>query len=181
MSRRPTPAERARLRADAALAAPPPRFRGLRAAILSLELVIAGRRYPISEALDGDTPWELTTDGAASITLPIRSPDESLVRALADEAQLQRDGVSVRIDATNYVLASVSSDGAGLFTLVFEDEVAWRLRQFTRFIAATRETVTRAGFVQRMVEEASRPPRASMRSFIPQVRDVQPIARAAAP
>jgi hypothetical protein len=175
MARQPTPAQRARARRDAALAAPPPRLRGMRASVRNLRLVIAGREYPISGAIDGDTPWEMTTDGASTVTLPIRSADGSLVEVLADEALLQRTGARVTIDGTVYVLSGVSADETGLYTLSLEDEVAWRLRQFTRFLSATRGTVTRAGFVRRMVEEASRPPRARMRSFIPEVRDVQPI------
>jgi len=149
----------------------------MRSSVLALSLFARGREYPISLAIDGDTPWELTVEGAASVTLPLRSPDLSLLDVLSDEGLLQTDGVSCRIDGVTYVVATVAADDTGLFTLVLEDEVAWRLRQFTRFLSASRATVTRAGFVRRMAEEASRPPRARMRTFIPEVRDVQPIAR----
>lgn len=178
MSRKPTPAERARARRDAALAAPPPKLTGLRTSVQNLRLVARGREYPIGLAIEGDTPWEMPIDGAATITLPIRSPDGALLKVLTDEALLQVDGVRTTIDGVVYVVQAVNSDGTGLYTLTLEDEVAWRLRKFTSFLSATRGTVTRAGFIRRLVEEAQKPPRAPMRSFIPEVRDVQPIAKA---
>lgn len=177
MSAKPTPAQRARARRDAALAAPPPKLRGMRAASLDLRLVARGREYPIGPSIEGDTPWEMTIEGAATVTLPIRSPDGAILDVLTDESLLQTDGVRTTIAGVVYVVSAVNSDGLGLYTLTLEDEVAWRLRKFTSFLSATRGTVTRAGFVKRLVTEASKPPRAVMRSFIPEVRDVQPIAK----
>ncbi|WP_217913240.1 hypothetical protein [Miltoncostaea marina] len=174
-----TPAQRARIRArqGAAMAAPPPRITPRRGSVESLTLTAQGRRWPVGAAIDGDTAWEMTTEGAATVTLPVRSPNDSLLRVLTDEALIQRDGITVEVDGVSYALASVSSDGTGLYTLTFEDQVAWRLRQFTKFLAATRATTTRAGFVRRLVAEASAPPRERMRWFIPELRDVQPVAR----
>ena len=171
-----TPAARARARRDPAIALPPPRPVGDRStAIRNLHLRVAGRVYAIGSSIDGDTPWEMTIDGAATVTLPIRSPDDSLLEVLADEALLQEEGVRVTIDGVVYVATDVSSDDAGLYTVVFEDEVAWRLRQFTRFMSSTRKTSTRALFIQRMVDEASRKPLEPIRSFIPEIGDRQRI------
>lgn len=161
------------------MAAPPPRIRPRRDAIENLTLTAVGRRWLIGPAVEGDTPWEMTTDGAATVTIPVRSPDERLLRILTDEAEIARRGVTVDVDGVVYALASVTSDGLGLYHLTFEDLVAWRLRQFSRFMAATRATTTRAGFVRRLVAEASAPPRDRIRWFIPELRDVQPVAPAA--
>lgn len=54
---------------------------------------------------------------------------------------------------------------------------AWRLRQFTSFKHDSRKKTTRALFIQRMVDEASAPPLAPMRSFIPEVGDKQRIVK----
>lgn len=176
MSSTPTPAQRVRARQDAAMAAPPPRVRPRREAIENLTLTAVGRPWLIGPAVEGDTSWEMTTDGAATVTIPLRSPDERLLRILTDEAELARRGVTVDVDGVVYALASVTSDGAGLYSLTFEDLVAWRLRQFSKFVAATRATTTRAGFVRRLIAEASSPPLARLRWFIPELRDVQPVA-----
>lgn len=179
MSKKPrkaTPAQRVRARRDPAVASPPLRPRGDRASsVRELALSIAGREYPIGANVEGDTPWELTIEGAATVTIPVRSPDESLLVALANEALMQEDGVRVTIDDVVYVLTSVSGDDTGLLTLVFEDEVAWRLRQFSRFIASSRGKSTRALFIKRMVDEASRAPLAPMQAFIPELGDKQRI------
>ena len=172
-----TAAARVRARRNPAIKLPPPRPQGsFRTPLDKLRLRIAGREYPIGENIEGDTPWEMTIDGAATVTIPIRSPDESLLRALSDEALLQRGGVSLSIDGIIYVLRTVESDDTGLYTLTFEDEVAWRLRQFSKFMAASRKTHTRALFIQKMVDEAQKPPYPIMRSFIPELGDPQPIA-----
>ncbi|HEY3019592.1 MAG TPA: hypothetical protein VGJ32_05330 [Solirubrobacteraceae bacterium] len=171
-----TPAARARARRDPALAQPPPRPVGSRtSSIRNLHLRVAGRTYPIGANVEGDTPWEMTLEGAATVTIPLRSPDESLLDVLADEALLQEQGVRLAVDDVVYVLVSVAGDDTGLYTLVFEDEVAWRLRQFTRFLARSRKTHTRALFIQGMVDEASRKPLAPMRSFVPELGDRQRI------
>lgn len=173
---RDTPAKRARARRDAALMAPPKRVKP-RTDISALKLEAAGRTYPIGENIDGDHPWELTLEGAATVAIPIRSPDASLLDVLADEALIQEQGVRVVIDGVVYAVASVNSDGTGLYTLTLEDEVAWRLRQFSRFMSADRRSINRAGFIYRMVQEASRPPLAPMPAFIPEINDKQPVAR----
>lgn len=74
--KKPTPAARARARRDPALATPPSRPVGSRtSAIRNLHLRVAGRAYPIGANVEGDTPWEVTIEGAATVTIAIRSPD----------------------------------------------------------------------------------------------------------
>lgn len=175
--RRLTPAQRARQLADKKLLDPPPKLRRNPQSVRELAVTIRGRTYPIGANIDGDTPWEYTCDSAATITVPVRSPDGSLMRLLSNEALLMQDGASVEVDGVTYMVVGVSEDGTGLVTLTLEDQVAWRLRKFTRYMQATRGTVTRAGFVRRFVEEASRAPRAPMRAFIPEFSDVQPVAK----
>lgn len=178
-----TVAARVRARKDPAIGQPPPVPTGARTDTLrSLNLQAGGRLYPIADNIDGATPWAMTMEGAATLTIPVRVTDESLLAVLTDEALLQDEGVRVAVNGVRYVLASVNADEGGLYTLQFEDEVAWRLRQFSRFLSASRKTTTRALFIQRMVDEASgvRPkakdlPYEPIRSFIPELGDRQRI------
>lgn len=173
---RDTPAKRARARRDPAIFTPPPRPKGDRtSSIRNLHLVARGVPYPIGPVIEGDTPWSMSMDAAGTVTLPVRSPDGALLAVLVNEALLQQEGVRCTIDKVVYVVSGVEHDGEGLYTLTLEDETAWRLRQFKEFRAASRATVTRFGFIQRLLDEASRKPLAKMRSFIPEIDDKQPI------
>jgi hypothetical protein len=177
-TKKQTPAQRAKAKRDAAVQTPPDALKGVRASIKDLELVIAGIVYPIGANIEGDTPWTLALDETGQITIPIRSPDLSLALVLGDEATLQETGIRCTIDDVVYVVSAAATDETGLFTLTLEDEVSWRLKQWTTFIQADRKTVTRAGFVLRMIHEASTPPLAPMDTFIPEVHDKQSIAKA---
>jgi hypothetical protein len=170
-----TPAQRHRAKRDPAIFRPPPKPRGDRSDVKRLALTARGVTYLIGRNIDGGTPWSFAMDAAGSVMLPVRSPDGSLVKALENEALLQQEGVRCTIFGTIYCVDGVEHDGEGLYTLTLIDETAWRLRQFTKFVAASRATTTRFGFIQRLVDEAQRRPLARMRSFIPEVDDPQPI------
>lgn len=178
-----TVAARVRARKDPAIAQPPPVPMGTRTdTVRNLHLQARGRIYPIGDNIDGATAWTMTMDGAATVTVPVRSPDDSLLAVLTDEALLQDEGVRIDINGVTYVLSSVGADEDNIYNLSFEDEAAWRLRQFSRFLSASRKTTTRALFIQRMVDEASgvRPkgpdlPYEPIRSFIPELGDKQRI------
>lgn len=172
-----TAAQRARRKRDAAVQDPPPAIKGVQSSILELELVVAGVRYPIGRNVEGDTPWSMAMGETATVTIPIRSPDRSLEAVLGDESLLQETGITLEVDDVVYVVQSVETDETGLYTLTLEDQVSWRLRQFNKFMAASRKTTTRAGFVLRMIHEASNPPLAPIETFIPEVRDRQSIAQ----
>ena len=177
-ARRSTPAKRARLRRDPAIAAPPPRITGTRtSSIRNLYLRSRGRSYPISENIEGDTPWSMGMDQAATLTIPLRDPDGDIIGILADESNLQQDGATVAIDGVVYCVTGLDADGLGQYTLTLEDQVAWRLKQFTRFRAASRARTTRFAFIQGFVDEASPKPLDKMRSFIPEIDDKQRIQR----
>jgi hypothetical protein len=174
-----TVAGRVRARKNPAIMAPPPAPVGNRTDTLrNLHLTCAGQTYAIADNIDGDTPWEMGFDQAAQVTIPIRSPDESLLAVLTDEALLQEQGVRISVNSIDYVLVSVNSDDGWLYTLIFEDETAWRLRQFSSFLAKSRATYTRALFILRLVNEASRPPYEPMAAFIPELGDKQRILAA---
>ena len=173
-----TPAKRARLRRDPAIAQPPPRVTGTRtSSVRNLKLRSRGRTYPISEVIEGDTPWSLGMDQAGTFTLPIRDPDGGIVDILADESNLQEDGVRVTLDKVVYCVTGFDADGEGLYTLTLEDETAWRLRQFSRFKSANRKRTTRYAFIQGFADEASRKPYTRMRTFIPEIDDKRRIRR----
>jgi len=173
VAKRETPAARARARRDPAIRRPPPRIRGdLRSSIRNLSLrTSAGRTYPIGQNIEGDTGWSMGMDQAGQVTLPIRDPSDRLRDVLDDEAHLQQDGIRVTIDDVIYCVTGIDFDGEGLYTLTVEDETAWRLKQFSSFKSASRARTTRFGFIQTLVDEASRKPLPKMRSWIPEVDD----------
>ena len=180
MAKHSTPAKRARARRDPAVAQPPPRIKGDRtSAVRTLSLVARGRRYPIGLNLEGDTPWGYGMDQTGQVTLPIRDPSGKLVDVLDDEAHLLQEGVRCTINSVVYMVAGADHDGEGLYTLTLEDEVSWRLKQFSSFKSAPRGRVTRFGFIKSFVDEASRRPLARMQAFIPELDDKQPIRKAA--
>jgi hypothetical protein len=74
-------------------------------------------------------------------------------------------------------VTGLEHDGEGLYTLTVEDQVAWRLKQFSKFRSASRARTTRYAFIQGFVDEASRKPLSKMRSFIPEIDDRQKISR----
>jgi len=176
--RRSTPAKRARLRRDPAIAIPPPRITGTRtSSIRNLHLRSRGRTYRISDNLEGDTPWSLGMDQAGTFTLPIRDPSGDIVDILKDESNLQQDGATVTLDGVVYCVTGLDHDGEGLYTLTMEDQTAWRLKQFSKFRSVSRKRSTRYAFIQGFVDEASRKPLSKMRSFIPEIDDQQKIQR----
>jgi hypothetical protein len=171
-----TPAARARARRDPAIFQAPPRIVGdRRAGVARLTLNARGRVYPIGANIDGETPWSMGMDQAAQVTLPVRDMTGHLVEVLDDEAHLQQDGVRTVIDGVVYCVTGFDHDGEGLYTLTVEDETAWLLKQYSSFRSASRARTTRFGFIQGFVDEASRPPLARMRSFIPEIDDKQKI------
>lgn len=173
-----TPAARARARLDPAIQLPPrPPEGDRRAALRDLRIVIRGRTYVIGGAIEGDPETAATWDSAATIKFNIRDRDGILQDALGDEAERLDDAARMTINGVAYVLQSDSVDESGtLVSIAVEDEVAWRLRQFSRFLSMPRSKYTRAQAALRLVREASAPPYAQMRAFIPELRDRQPIA-----
>lgn len=174
--KRDTPARRAKRRHDPAVAVPPPAVKGDRTLSLrNVRLNIAGRQYPIDDNIEGDTPWSMGMDQSGTISLPVRDPSGSLTAALQNEDMLQRNGVWTTINNVTYMVSAVDCDDTGLLTLTLEDEVSWRLKQFSSYKAASRATITRFGFIQSFADEASRAPLERMRTFIPEIDDKQPI------
>jgi hypothetical protein len=170
-----TPAQAAKQKRLKAVQTPPARIVSPNVSLVDLELTLFGVRYPIGRNIEGDTPWSMALDETGQITIPIRSPDHSLELLLIDRQLRQEVGIRLEIDDVTYVLQTVDTDETGLYTLLFEDEVSWRLKQFTSLIHADRKTITRAGFVLRMVHEASNPPLAPMQTFIPEAYQRQAI------
>jgi hypothetical protein len=140
-------------------------------AVRNLHLRVQGQVYPIGDSIEGDTPWSMGMDQSAQVTLPIRDIEARLVDILRDEAGLQQNGALVVINGVDYMVVGYDHDGTGLHTLQLEDEVAWRLKQFAKFKSASRARTTRFGFIQSLVDEASRKPYTKMRSFIPEIKD----------
>lgn len=178
-AKKDTPAKRARARRDPAIFRPPPRVKGDRtSSVRNLSLRARGRVYPIGDNVEGDTPWSLGMDQAGTVTIPVRDPSHRIRDVLDDEAHLQQNGVRVTVDGIVYCVSGIDHDGEGLYSLTVEDETAWQLKLFSSFKSASRARTTRYGFIQSLVDEASRKPLARIRSFIPEVDDKQPIRKA---
>lgn len=178
MTRRPrTVVERRATKAPGQYVAPPGGLRRGDTDVQRLVLRHGGRSMLIGPAVTGDQPWELLHDGAANISLTVHDPDGVVGAFLRDRAAVMVDGARITLWGAEWCLVSVASDPPHL-TLRFEDEVAWRLRQFTRPLAATSGQTTRAGFIARLVDEASQAPFPALRSWIPEELDRQPVAKA---
>lgn len=173
-----TAAERARAKRFAAVMTPPGPVAAPDVSLEDLELVVVGVRYPIGRNIEGDTPWGMGLDETATISLPIRSPDRSLEAALVDDELRLAGAITLTLDTIIYVLQTAETDETGLYTLAFEDQVSWRLKQFTTLMHADRKTTTRASFILRMVHEASKAPFAPMATFIPEAYQRQAIEQA---
>lgn len=176
-TKKDTPARRAKRRKDPAVFKPPPAVAGtIRSSVKGLALIARGRTYPIGENVDGDTGWSMGMDQAAQVTVPVRDPTESLQGVLDDEAHLQQDGIMLSINGVLYAVAGIDHDES-LYTITLEDEVAWRLKQFSSYKQSSRARTTRFGFIQSLVDEASRKPYTKVRSFIPEQYDKQKILK----
>jgi hypothetical protein len=180
MAAKPTPAALARERALAAVTGPPtpPKAAG-RAELNGLQMMVRGQPYLIGPSIEGDPLHDATKSTAETWTMTIRDRAGGLARALSDQDMLLQGAARITIDGIVYVLQSCDADDTGLVTCIWEDEVAWRLRQFTSAISADRAQSTRAEFIAMMVDEAARPPMAPMNFFCPQILDKQRIAAAA--
>lgn len=178
-----TPAARARerIRAGNVATSRPPRppEHDRRQALLDLTINIHGREYLIGPAVEGDPDTGAQMDGTATITMNVRDGDGTLQDALANEAQILKDGVTITVDRIVYTLQSVAVDEetGTLVTLTFHDQVKWRFGQFSSFLRVSRDNSNRAQFIARLVEEASRPPLAPMPFFCPEINDKQRIAK----
>jgi hypothetical protein len=177
VKRKATPAKRAKARRDPAIFQPPPSPTGDRRSAQNFRLTARGRVYDLSDNVEGDTPWSLGMDQAGQVTLPVRDPTGRIVDVLDDESHLQQDGVRCVIDEVTYCITGFDHDGEGLYTLTLEDEVAWRLKQFSRYKSASRARVTRFGFILGFVDEAQRRPLPRLRAFIPEADDKQRIKK----
>lgn len=176
-TKKDTPAKRAKARRDPAIFRPPPVVHGtLRSSMKGLALLTKGRTYPIDEHVEGDTPWAMGMDQAAQLTLAVRDPSASIVKILESEQHLQQDGVMMSINGILYAVTGVDHD-EGLYTITFEDEVAWRAKQFSSYKQASRARTTRFGFIQSLVDEMSKKPYTKVEAFIPEQFDRQKILK----
>ena len=175
---KPSPASRAKARRDPAVGLPPKPPKTERD-LTALHIRVTGVPFLIGPRLrKSGCEMEMTMDGASTLRLTADDPDGALLEAVADEAMRLRDGVTVIVDDITYVLRAINVPGDGLSVeLSFEDQTAWRLRGFSKYVAKSRARYTRAEFVKYLVDEASKPPLATMKAYIPELTDRQPIAR----
>lgn len=171
----PSPVTRARGRRRPALEQPPEptRIPGPDE-LLAMEISVSGTRYLVGPALTGEVRIDEALDEAATVTLTVHDEHRDLLNILADEDErLAADAIRLELAGVRYALADVDVQAGDEVTLIFEDEVAWRLRQFRRTRSWSRARYTRAEVVQWMVDEASGGAHAPLRSFIPELVDRQ--------
>lgn len=171
-------AKRVRARADASIGVPPLVQRISRDELMALTMNIAGTDYLIGPSIEGDPLTASAIDSASTITISLRDPTSDLAGLLADEQVLLELDVTTTLGDIVYQVQSLDVDTSTgtLVTIVFEDQVATRLRQYTKYLAIPRSKFTRAQAVLRLIDEASGSPLAPINYYIPQLNDKQRIA-----
>lgn len=97
----------------------------------------------------------LTMDGASTVTLGIHDPDWGIEESglLDTDADGRMNALSITLDTLTYRLAKASRQDPDTLTLTFED-LAWALlKEHDESLSASRGSVTRAQFIERMVRE----------------------------
>jgi hypothetical protein len=97
----------------------------------------------------------LTIEGASSLTIGIHDPDWELERSglLDRDANGRLDSVSMAIDSLRFRLAKAARNDDATLELTFEDEVWALLRAHRSHLATSRNAMTRAQFIEKMVGE----------------------------
>ena len=142
----------------------------------ALRLRAPGVTVGLSRAL-ASGQLELTMEGASTVTLDVIDGWELLRLLDADEDLLLDEGVTCEVAGITYRLSAISTSGRAPMQLTFVDDVAWRLQQDSKPLKFSRGQFTRALAMYRMVDEARRRPRLTFPIYIPEINDVQPVAR----
>lgn len=115
---------------------------------------------------------ESTIEGASTLTIKVRDYDRQLLRS----EPLNTLPSNLVMDAVSYTLAKVSRSGDEL-TLIFEDTSINILRRYDSPVKATRDSMTRAQFIRKLVIE---PKERTLFLDVPELNNRQPIARTGA-
>lgn len=170
-----------RANADPRVFLPPlPPLALLTASIEDVKLVApGGATINLARAI-ASAPYELTMDGASSITLNvIDARDDLLAGPLLDlsENAILDEGILATLGGINWRLQAIQRDAGAPLAFTFVDDVAWAMSQDTSPLKASRGASTRAQFIYRMADQARKPPRRYFRIYIPELDDLQPIAK----
>lgn len=133
-------------------------------------VVLAGRTLSanVASAVTSLT-LERTIDGASTVTMTLH---DTRLRELTRQNILRR-GTKITVNGLTFVLVRVEKTGRYAYTLTFEDEAVWALRQNTKPKKATRSaSMTRFKFIAGMVEEVNTP---KIGLWVPEVGVKQPI------
>jgi hypothetical protein len=97
----------------------------------------------------------LTIEGASSLEIGIHDPDWELERSglLDRDANGRLDSVAMAIDSLRFRLAKAARNDDTTLELTFEDEVWALLRAHRSHLATSRNAMTRAQFIEKMVGE----------------------------
>jgi hypothetical protein len=174
--------DRQRAQADKVRTPPLPPLAGLREGAAELMRLWLPNRQRVDITGAQVTLEHTMENSASSVTVIVADPEHELVEELLDidEDMILDEGVTLDLDEITYRLLAISIDGQGPPTLTFIDDVAWQLGLYRKRLKVSRNKVTRAGFIHRMIKEARRPPAAWFDAYIPEVNERQPISKAAA-
>lgn len=140
-------------------------------------IVLGGRRLSVElrDALE-DAVLELTIEGAPTLELTFRDPDNKVLRSgMFGTGNLDGDGVVANVRGVAWRLVGVRKGSGGGLTATFEDETVAALRGIVRKRVAPRGKVTRAQFIHARHREVQPP----MKFVCPELNERQPIAAAA--
>lgn len=127
----------------------------------------------VAEAIVG---WEAvrTITGPPTLKIDVHDPD----RTLLTEVLPVSDATIIALADRTFTLAQVSKGtGSPTIGLTCEAEAAAWLKRYTKFRKVRRGTMTRAQFIYSMLKEVRE---GTIRAYIPDLRERQPVARAKA-
>lgn len=120
---------------------------GADADITQLELSrLKGTSFDVTRAVTG-AELERTIDGASTITVSLHDPDRKLLRS-----GLFESAVDIELDGLAFRLVAVSKSDDEL-QLTFEERAVALLRKKDKPLKVSRDQVSRAQFVKRLVDE----------------------------
>lgn len=98
---------------------------------------------------------KLTIEGASTVEIEVSDPDWQIESSglLDTDRNGRMEAVAITLDKLRFRLVQASRNDPYTITLTFEDEVVAMLRAHTKPLAASRGSVTRAQFVERLVRE----------------------------
>lgn len=139
--------------------------------VLVGELAKASVNVAVADVLTTGTATDTIT-GAPQVVINLLDRDYKL-----SQSGVFGDPVDIRIDTIPYRLVEVSLVDIEQLQLTFEHKIVALLRQHTKALKASRDTMTRAQFIELMLREIA-PEFPGLRFVCPEVNTAQPVGAA---